>query len=117
MCQRLDQTLLDVGVGRRHLAQPSPLDCAVQDSEGRWHARDCDERHRAACRAADGGWTLSRKAVRFREAAKRCGEAGATFAVPRTGRENELLLRARGGEPADVWLGHRRVAGRWVALR
>jgi hypothetical protein len=90
--------------------------CAAQASDGGWHADDCAAPRRAACRAADGTWSVTAVAERFRRATARCAELGATFAVPRNGRENDLLRQAREAEPGDVWLAHRRVDGRWVAL-
>jgi hypothetical protein len=109
---RLDAVIWSWAAG-----EPSAAgDCAAQGSDGRWRARDCDQRHRAACRAADGTWSATPKPVRLRDAAARCARLGAAFAVPRTGRENDLLLRARAADGGDVWLAHRRIDGRWAAL-
>ena len=90
-------------------------DCAVQGADARWRAAGCEGRLPAACRAPDGTWMVTRR-LRFRQAAARCAEAGAAFAVPRTGRENDLLSRARAAEAGDVWLAHRRAGAGWAAL-
>lgn len=87
-------------------------DCAVQAPGGRWHARDCGERHPVACRAADGAWTVAGPPVPAAAAPARCRAAG--HAVPRTGFENELLELAAGG--GEVWLGQRREGDGWAAL-
>lgn len=87
-------------------------DCAVQAPGGRWHARACGERHRVACRASDGTWTVAGPPVPAAAAPARCGAA--EHAVPRTGFENELLELAAGG--SEVWLGQRRQGDGWTAL-
>ena len=76
------------------------LRCAALDRRlaGRWRVVDCTERHRAACRVADGSpyaWRVSSTAATYSESGDRlhCG-ADATFAVPRTGLENRYLLEA-----------------------
>jgi hypothetical protein len=93
--------------------------CAVQGSDGRWRAHACGERHAAACRATDGTWVVVGPPVPYSAAAVRCGARGLRLAVPRTGRENALLLdaarRAGAAGPGGVWLGHRLAAGRWTA--
>ena len=91
-------------------------DCAAQGTDGRWRARPCRLRLPAACRRADGAWTVSRAPVRFRSAPGACRARGARFAVPRTGYENERLRAARGGTAGDMWLGHARRRDRWIAL-
>jgi hypothetical protein len=81
--------------------------CAVaRGSDGRWEATSkCTGAARPqACRTADGGWTV----------AASCDRAGATWAVPRTARENALLAQAAGGK--TVVLGLERTAGGWRAL-
>ena len=88
-------------------------DCAVMGAGGRWSASSCKPRHRVACRAGDGSWTVPRASVPERGAAAVCADTGATFAVPRTGYENELLKAAAGG--AAVWLGYVRSGASWAA--
>lgn len=88
-------------------------DCSVQLPDGRWVARPCSESHRAACRAAGGGWTLTEAAVAYDDAALACAVRGVELSVPRTGRENELLKEARRAVDGGVWLGQRLTDGRW----
>jgi hypothetical protein len=95
--------------------QPSAAGtCAVQrGSDGRWEARACSGRLRAACR--DGaGWLVTKQAVKAADAAKACAKAGGVPAAPRTGRENTLLASAAGGR--TVWLGLRRGSSGWQPL-
>lgn len=88
--------------------------CAAMSATGRWHARPCRERRRAAYRREDGSWTVTPGKVRHAHAIRLCRSRRATFAVPRTGAENELVRAAR--RKGSVWLGHRIVDGSWVAL-
>jgi hypothetical protein len=83
---------------------PDSGDCAVsRGSDGRWETASCRGRHPQACRKADGTWLV----------AKRCDKAGATFAAPRTARENQLLRDAAGTR--TVLLGLSRAPGDWRA--
>ena len=77
--------------------------CSVQRSDdGRWAGVPCErDRRPAACQRADGSWTVTKPAPRA-SAAGRCVELGATFAVPRRGRDAHLLRQAQGGR--DAWL-------------
>lgn len=95
--------------------QPAAGDCAVQRPDGRWASRSCDERHRVACRAADGRWSVSERAVTARAAPRECRTPGAVNGVPRTGREGWLLQRAAIGA-GDVWLGERQRDLRWTRV-
>lgn len=88
-------------------------DCSVQRGDGRWEARSCRERHRAACRDAGGAWTVAGKLTKYDKADEACVRAGARLAVPRTGNENAILLSSRGGG-GEVWLGQRRSGDRWL---
>jgi hypothetical protein len=90
--------------------------CAVQrSSDGRWVAEPCgQDRRPAACRLPDGRWTVSGPGPRV-SAAGRCEEQGGEFAVPRRGRDAQLLLEAQAAAgAADVWLPLRSSGeGRW----
>ena len=88
--------------------------CAVQRADGRWQARACTQRHRAACRDASGGWRISRIGAEAGAAARLCGRPGLRSAVPRTGYEGQLLrvAAARAGA-GSVWLGLRSRGGSW----
>jgi hypothetical protein len=79
--------------------------CGLQRAaDGRWVTAPCKERHRAACRAADGSLSLTSRAVPYAAAGSACGTAGA-FDLPRTGYESSLLRAQAGAE--DVWLHYR----------
>jgi hypothetical protein len=86
--------------------EPSNPDaCTVQSEDTRWSSQSCRPKRRAACRAADGTWTISKK-VRGRDAARACGKLGATFAPPRSAVENDALRAAADRAGAGrVWLG------------
>jgi len=92
-------------------------DCAVQRKEtARWEATSCAAQARpAACLTADGMWLTTAKAVTYRKAPSACEKQGASFAVPRTGYENELLRAAAPESAATTWLGYRVTDGRWQA--
>ena len=89
-------------------------DCALQQANARWQAADCTAQHRVACRAADGSWSVPAATVAEADAAAACQAAGATFAAPRTGYENQLARAAAGTDA--VWLADVRSGGSWAAL-
>ncbi len=101
--------------------EPSGGSCAVQrvDSQfpyGRWESRACDERHRPACRTADGSWLIGASAVPQRAARYGCRSLGVQLAVPRTGYEAQLLRVAmQAAGVSEAWLGYRRESGGWLA--
>jgi hypothetical protein len=80
----------------------APGSCAVQRPDGRWESRSCDERHPATCTDGAGGWLVTPRSARFRDAAKLCAREGTTFATPRTGYENALVHAS--GNGATTWL-------------
>ncbi len=94
--------------------EPSGGRCSVQRSSGRWEARSCAERHRAACRDASGDWFVPRARVSAQGAPRACASTRVVNGVPRTGFEGQRLRsamsRARAG---SVWLGQRRFGSRW----
>jgi hypothetical protein len=92
--------------------QPSRGDCALIAADGRWRSGACRQKRPAACRASDGRWLLTPRAVRARSAADACAALGADFAVPRTGYENESLKVAT--DRTAVWLGLSRTREGWV---
>ncbi|HEY1358375.1 MAG TPA: phosphatidylinositol-specific phospholipase C domain-containing protein [Thermoleophilaceae bacterium] len=87
--------------------------CAVQRPDGRWEARACSERHRAACHTRTGAWRVSGLSGPAPSAPRLCGGSRRT-AVPRTGYGGQLLETAqkRAGAGA-VWLGYRRTRAGW----
>ena len=84
---------------------PDSGDCAVsRGSDGRWETASCRTPRRQACRTADGRWLVARD----------CGKAGATFAAPRTARENQLLREVAGTR--TVRLGLSGASTNWKPL-
>jgi hypothetical protein len=83
-----------------------PGGCTVQGSDARWISGSCTASRRVACQAADGSWVVPAVAVPQADAAASCTAAGATFAVPRTGYQNQLLRAAAGTD--QVWLNFSR---------
>jgi hypothetical protein len=79
--------------------------CGLQRADGRWVTRPCKHRHRAACRAASGGWTLTSRAVRYSRARSACRARQAGFGIPRNGYENSQLRQVAGKQ--RVWLRYR----------
>jgi hypothetical protein len=95
--------------------QPRSGACAIQRADGRWESRACDERHRVACRAADGSWSVSSGAETAARAGLGCRRPGAVNGVPRTGHDGFVLQRAAAAAGAgEVWLGYARRPGGWV---
>jgi hypothetical protein len=96
--------------------QPSASgDCAATDEGGRWVAASCKRRKRVACRADDGNWFVPAKPkVPQKGATAVCEDRGATFSVPRTGKENVALANAADG--ASVWLADVRRGATWHTL-
>ncbi len=82
--------------------------CTIQRGDGRWETRPCDEPHRVGCRTADGSWLIPPARVPDADAARVCAAAGAVYAPPRSGNQNQLLHVAQGSSGADgVWIGYR----------
>jgi len=80
--------------------------CALQGRDGRWTAVPCTQRHRVAC-ASKGTWSLSARAVAYKDAARACRKArrGPYFALPMTGNSNAQLRRTAGEAP--VWIRYK----------
>lgn len=84
---------------------------------GRWFSRPCETRKRVACRTGDGGWIVPARAINGRAGRFPCRQAGASYAVPRTGYEQQVLVGAMRAAGTDrVWLGHRLARGQWWPL-
>ena len=88
--------------------------CSVQRADGRWEGRSCTQRHRVACRDADGDWFVPRTRVAARSAARACASVWVTNGVPRTGFDGQQLrvAMARAGA-GTAWLGQRRRGAAW----
>jgi hypothetical protein len=83
---------------------------------GRWKSDGCADKRRSACRKPNGRWKLTPR-VELESAEESCARAGATFAVPRSGYEAQLLRLAM--ERAGVRgarLGLVRADGVWRGL-
>lgn len=96
---------------------PGELDrsgVAVQRaSDGRWESQRSAGRLPAACRHADGSWTVTGPGPRV-SASGRCEELDAAFDVPRRGRDAQLLLEAQRVAGADrVWVALRNAGAGW----
>jgi hypothetical protein len=78
--------------------------CAHEGADGRFHTGDCAAPLEFACVTAMGGWIVAGPAAAWDQGAATCAAAGASFGVPRTGYQNELLKDAKG--TTDVWLAH-----------
>ena len=78
-------------------------DCTIQRGDGRWTARRCTKRHRAACRRPDGRWVVTATAQPADAAFRGCRQRGGEPALPRTAAENEALRQAARGADG-VWL-------------
>lgn len=113
---RLEALVWSWAPGEPPVAEPA---CAVLLG-GRFHATsacaDLATAHPAAC-VAGGTWTVTLAVLRSGAPAA-CAAAGATFAVPRTGHENELLRAAAEAAGATtVWLHYADLDGNgaWTA--
>jgi hypothetical protein len=86
---------------------PASGRCAIaRGSDARWttSSRCSGPRRPQACRTSAGAWRVARS----------CRRAGATFAAPRTARENALLAAAADGR--TVRLGLERTRATWRPL-
>ncbi len=93
--------------------QPGTGSCAATNAEGRFASRGCTTTLRAACRAADGSWSLTRLAVPWDRAEQRCAaEKRGAFGVPASAQDAESLGAASAGSAA--WLDYRLQDGAWT---
>jgi hypothetical protein len=89
--------------------------CAVQGSDGRFHASTCGGRHAFACLDATGGWHVTRAVSPVARARQACRREfpGSTFTVPRNGLDNAALTAARRPGSGAVWLDYVRAGDAW----
>jgi hypothetical protein len=85
--------------------------CAFRDGAG-FHAASCTEARPFACLAADE-WVITSTEGSWGTGDDACAALGATFAVPRTGREDLALGSA--AESAGVWLAYHHDGSGWVS--
>jgi hypothetical protein len=86
--------------------------CAFAGSDGRFRAGDCGAPRLFACVSPLGAWSVEGPAGPWSDGAARCASTGATFAVPKSGYENELLKAAAAG--GETWLDYRVLGGAWT---
>ena len=87
--------------------------CAATNAGGRFRAEDCGtQAHEFACVSPLGVWSVQGPAGSWSDGPAACAAAGATFAVPRTGYENELLKTVADG--ATVWLAYHSTGNAWL---
>lgn len=87
--------------------------CAAWGPDARFRAADCATPHQVACRDAGGTWVVPEAAVPWFTASATCDAAGATFAVPLSGWDNERL-RAAAPAGATLWLDYGETAAGWI---
>jgi hypothetical protein len=98
--------------------QPAKGGCALlrvsrKRPFGRWVSRDCDERHRPACRA-NGRWSVGASRSTATAAARLCRRQDSRFAVPRTGREGQdLRVAMKRAGVHSAWLDLTRAETAW----
>jgi hypothetical protein len=86
--------------------------CAAwSSSDARFRAAPCDGLRRPACQTAAGAWAIPPKAVAWSGAAAECRSIAATFAVPRSGWQDQQLLTVAKGVPGGLWLPLRASSG------
>jgi hypothetical protein len=88
-----------------HEPTPDGGRCAAWGDDARFRAAACHEPRPFTCRDGDGGWLVTTEAGPWSAGFATCEALGATFAVPPTGWDNEVLRRSAGdADPAGVWL-------------
>jgi len=93
-------------------AATSANSCAFEGSDGRFRSGDCGAPRAFACVSPAGEWSVQGPAGAWTDGAARCAAAGAAFAVPKSGFENELLKTA--AAHGQVWLDYRVLGGAWT---
>jgi hypothetical protein len=92
--------------------------CAKETAaDHRFRAGDCSDLSLAdyACRFADGSWTVAPGSGGWSGGFAACSAVGGTFAVPKTGYDNERLVQAGGATNATAWwLDYAVVASDWI---
>ena len=86
--------------------------CAYGGADGRFRAGDCGAPRPFVCVSGTGAWIVAGPSGPWSDGPARCAGAGGSFAVPKTGYENELLKAAAGG--AEGWLDYRVLGSTWT---
>lgn len=85
--------------------EPASTGCAVHGRDARFRSSACSKLLPFACRTTSGAWLVTGARGPWTSGDASCAQAGATFGVPRTGHDNELLRAAKGGNE-QVWLDY-----------
>jgi hypothetical protein len=86
--------------------------CASVGPDGRFRSGACAELRQFACVSAAGVWSVAGPAGEWTDGAAACSAAGASFSLPKSGYENELLKAAASG--SSVWLDYRVLGSTWT---
>jgi hypothetical protein len=78
--------------------------CAAWGTDARFRAAPCDGLRPAACQTATGAWVIPPDPVTWAAAPAACAAIGATFAVPRSGWQDEQLRAVGAGVGSGLWL-------------
>jgi hypothetical protein len=87
--------------------------CAHAGPDGRFRSGDCGVSRPFACVSALGVWSVAGPAGPWTDGSAACVAAGASFSLPKSGFEDELLKAAAPG--GDVWLDYRVLGTTWTA--
>ena len=90
-------------------------DCAVQGSDGRFHAAGCRDRHPFACVDSNLDWHVTRAAGRWQDGQRVCSREfrGSSYGVPPNGYRNAQLAAAKPAAAGQVWVAYSRTNGGW----
>ena len=90
-------------------------DCGFQGGDTRFRAGDCGQARPAACLDGSNVWRVTKKPVRWDDAASQCGKefGGFRFAVPVNGMRNNQLAAAKPGGKGEVWVNQHRRGATW----
>ncbi len=82
----------------------STTGCAAWGTDARFRAAPCDGLRRPACQTAAGAWVVPPDPVSWADSAVACASVGATFAVPRSGWQDEQLRAVGASIAGGLWL-------------
>ena len=90
--------------------------CASQGADERFHAGDCNDKHRFACVDGAGAWRVTAAVGRWDMGNTLCGAEfhGSRFGVPANGLRNRQIVEAKGAPSTEVWLNYANINGVWT---
>jgi hypothetical protein len=91
--------------------EPSSDGCAFLGDDGRFHSGDCGGNRAFACVDGGGNWSVA-PAGPWGNGPATCAASGASFSLPTSGYQNELLKVAAAG--AEAWLDYGTIGGAWT---